>query len=52
MNIYICVYFWDTVSLNNPGWPGTPYGDQAGLQFLDGTVSDSKYVPKELEKYK
>lgn len=42
-NIYTCVYFWNMVSLYNSSWPRTPYRDQAGLQFLDLTVSDSKF---------
>lgn len=34
-----CFFFsWDIVSLHSPGWPITPYVDQAGLEFTESCL--------------
>jgi hypothetical protein len=42
--LFVCLYFWDRVSLYSPGCPGTHFVDQAGLKLRNLSASASRVL--------
>jgi hypothetical protein len=42
--LFCFVLFWDRVSLCSPGYPGTPFVDQAGLKLRNLLASASQVL--------
>jgi hypothetical protein len=47
--LFVCLFgwffgFWDRVSLYSPGWPGTHFVDQAGLELRNPPASASQLL--------
>jgi hypothetical protein len=44
LHFILFIYFWDRVSLNSPGCPGTHFVDQAGLELRNPPASASQVL--------
>ena len=44
VSLFICLFFWDRVSLYSPGCPGTHFVDQAGLELRNPPASASQVL--------
>jgi hypothetical protein len=42
--LFLFFVFWDKVSLYSPGWPGTHFVDQAGLELRNQPTSASQVL--------